>query len=70
MDHSSHKIIATGKCFSVGWQSYIYEVVEADGGRERLRSWIVSREAEGIKAIKRGSECLFESIELNVEYDL
>jgi hypothetical protein len=34
MDHSSHRIIATGKCFSVGWQSYIYEVVEADGGRK------------------------------------
>ena len=39
-------------------------------GRKRLRSWIVSCEAEGIKANKRGSECLFESIELNVEYDL
>ena len=37
MDHSSHRIIAIGKCFSVGWQSYIYEVVEADGGG-RLRS--------------------------------
>ena len=64
MDHSSHRIIATGKCFSVGWQSYLYEVVEADEGRKRLRSWIVSREAEGVKASKRGSERVFESIEL------
>ena len=64
MDHSSHRIIATGKCFSVGWQSYSYEVVEADGGRKRLRAWIVLREAEGIKASKRGSERLFENIEL------
>ena len=64
MDHSSHRIIATGKCFSVGWQSNIYEVVEADRGRKRLRAWDVSREAEGIKASKRGSERLFENIEL------
>ena len=64
MGHSSHRIIATEKCFSAGWQSYLYEVVEADGGRKRLRAWIVSREAEGIKASKQGSERLFENIEL------
>ena len=50
--------------FLSGWQSYIYEVVKADGGRKRLRAWIVLREAEGIKASKRGSELLFENIEL------
>ena len=64
MDHSSHRMIETGKGFSVGWQSYIYEGVEADRGRKSLRAWNVSREAEGIKASKRGSERLFENIEL------
>ena len=32
MDYSSHRIIATEKCFSAGWQSYLYEVVERMGG--------------------------------------